>query len=97
MFTKPRGSGIWFLLAIVAWVAAYIGGPLRLIVFGAVFVFVGSCIPIAVLRALEDGAKRVDSSGLSAILVILCNLGKAAVIAVLIYIVLAIFYAYDVI
>jgi hypothetical protein len=96
MFTKPRGSGIWFFLAIVAWVAVFIGGPLRLLVFAGGFVFFGSLIPIAILRALEDGARRVDWPGLSAILVILCNLGKAAVIAVLIYIVLAIFHAYGI-
>jgi len=97
MFTKPRGSGFWFFLAIVAWIAVIYGGALRLLVFAAVFVFVGSLLPIAILRALEDGAKRMESSGLSGILVILCNLGKAAVIAGMIYVVLVIFYAFEVV
>lgn len=80
MWSKPRGSGFWVVLTVIAWVAFLLGGWPRVIVAAAFFVFLGSCLPIAILRVLEDRARRVESSGVSVMLIGLCQAGKAATV-----------------
>jgi hypothetical protein len=95
MWRKPRATGIWAVAVLVAWVAVYVGGPLRLIVAATFFVFLGSFIPIAVFRAIEDGARR-KQGGVSAQLVMgLCSAGKIATILGMIWLVVVILRAYE--
>ena len=92
---KPRGSGFWRVLAIIALFGLFVGGPLRWIVAAVAFVFLGSLIPIAIFRAIEDGARRKEP-GVSAQLVIgLCMAGKIVTVLGMIWLVIAILREYE--
>jgi hypothetical protein len=95
MWRKPRATGIWAVLVLLAWVVVYVGGPLRLIVAAGFFVFLGSFIPIAVFRVIEGEARRKEPGVSAQVVIGLCLAGKIVTVLGLIWLVMVILRAYE--